>query len=258
MRMDSRKKPVIGIILSMLALVALCAVSPATAWADDDDDDDSSSETTAAAAEKVRWGVGMRLRNVRVPKGMLELFVEQAPAGISAAGFGAEITRRKGNMELILGFEYEKLIPTNGTPSDCSRNPAGCIWVDKGDQLPQDEPDLVEFDGFGWFTIDFTFAWRNEFTKQIALRYGAGIGLGIVLGDILRTDYRCTTADVSSCSQSPTAENLRTKEDGVPPVFPVINAMVGVQITPVEQLSINIEGGIRTFPYFGTSVAYFF
>lgn len=255
MRTFKTHKPVIAIIVSALALLVLGAF-PSAARADDDDDDTAAANVEVVS--KTQWGVGFRLRNVRIPKGMIELFVERAPAGISAAGFGGEIVRRKGNMELILGFEYEKLIPTGGTPDDCARDTAGCVWIDKGDMIPQDEPDLVEFDGFGWFTIDFTFAWRNQFHKMIALRYGAGIGIGIPFGDILRTDYRCTTSDPASCGVSPTAENLRAKEDGVPPVLPVINAMIGLQITPIDKVAINIEAGIRTIPYFGASATYFF
>jgi len=256
MRRDTTNKPVITVILSVLVLLVLGAF-PAVARADTDDDDDTATPTVASPA-KVEWGVGFRLRNVRIPKGLLELFVDRAPAGVSSTGFGIEGVRRKGNMELILGLEYEKLIPDGGTLSECQSDTAGCIWIDKGDMIPQDEPDLVEFDGFGWFTIDFTFAWRNQFTKQLALRYGAGIGIGIPFGKILRTDYVCTTSDPGSCFQKPNAEHLRDEEKGVPPVLPVINAMVGLQFNPIEQVAINIEIGIRTIPYFGMSAGYFF
>jgi hypothetical protein len=44
----------------------------------------------------------------------------------------------------------------------------------------------------------------------------------------------------------------------LPPVFPVINAILGVQIRPISKLTINVEGGIRTFPFVGVSGAYFF
>ena len=78
----------------------------------------------------------------------------------------------------------------------------------------------------------------------------------------MRTDYVCggTNDSPSGCNISPNAANgnLNTPEDDVPPVFPVINAMVGLQVTPMDKLTINIEAGIRTFPYFGASAAYFF
>jgi len=41
-------------------------------------------------------------------------------------------------------------------------------------------------------------------------------------------------------------------------VFPVVNAIVGVQIRPMPKATINIEGGIRTFLFFGLSGSYFF
>ena len=44
----------------------------------------------------------------------------------------------------------------------------------------------------------------------------------------------------------------------LPPVFPVVNAIIGLQIKPIEKLTINIETGIRTVPFFGITSAYFF
>jgi len=38
----------------------------------------------------------------------------------------------------------------------------------------------------------------------------------------------------------------------------VVNAIIGFQIKPTEKAVINIEGGIRTFPFFGFSGGYFF
>jgi hypothetical protein len=44
----------------------------------------------------------------------------------------------------------------------------------------------------------------------------------------------------------------------LPPVFPVVNAILGLEIKPTEKMTINIEGGIRTLPFFGVSSSYFF
>ena len=40
-------------------------------------------------------------------------------------------------------------------------------------------------------------------------------------------------------------------------MFPVVNAIVGLQIRPVEHLFINVEGGIRTLPFLGISIGAF-
>jgi len=44
----------------------------------------------------------------------------------------------------------------------------------------------------------------------------------------------------------------------LPPVFPVVNAILGLQIKPTEHMTINVEGGIRTLPFLGVSSSIFF
>jgi hypothetical protein len=215
----------------------------------DDDDDQPPPEAAPSVteeADKPHFGVGLRLREVFIPKSLIELFVERAADGGAHLGFGLEVVRRKGNFEISLGVEYESLAAGDG------------VWIDKGDSIPADDPDLVEFDDFGWIGADVSFIWQQELAKMVAFRYGAGIGLGVILGDVLRTDYVCTTDDVNSCSTDPNAVNSRTPEDGVPPVFPIINFLVGFQIRPTDNIAINIEGGLRTMPFLGTTMSYYF
>ena len=37
-----------------------------------------------------------------------------------------------------------------------------------------------------------------------------------------------------------------------------VNAILGVQIRPVEKVFINIEGGLRTIPFIGGTAGYYF
>jgi len=240
-------------ILTAAALgAALCAsATQVQAQAALDDDDSSAvpisapSESTAADGTKI--GVGLRLRNVRIPKGLIEIFVERAPAGTSNVGFGAELSRRKGAFEVSLGLEYDQISMEKG------------IWVDKGDKLPQDDPDFVQFDGFSWYTAELSFMYHTEIIPQISVRYGGGAGIGVFAGDIRRTDYQCTSAAFDSCNEStnPNDTNRNTPYD-LPPVMIVINAVVGLQIRPTDEIFINIEGGIRTMPFFGMTAGYYF
>jgi len=41
-------------------------------------------------------------------------------------------------------------------------------------------------------------------------------------------------------------------------VFPVVNAILGLQIKPTEHMTINVEGGIRTLPFLGISSSIYF
>src|SRR5689334_1153227 len=63
---------------------------------------------------KAQIGVGLRLRNVRIPKSLLEAFVERAAGGSSNFGIGLELERRKGNFEFQFGLEYEKIFIDKG------------------------------------------------------------------------------------------------------------------------------------------------
>ena len=183
------------------ATVALCAgVAGAHAQAALDDDDSSSptpSSVSVPVGDKTSIGFGLRLRNVRVPQGLIEVFVQRAPGGASNVGFGLEVSRRKGQFEVQLGLEYEKISIDKG------------IWVENGDNIPTDEPDYVEFDNFGWVTAELSFLYHTPIIPQLSVRYGGGAGIGVITGDVLRTDYRCATASLDSCSESPTATNIK-------------------------------------------------
>jgi hypothetical protein len=228
-----------------------CGLGASRAWAqapDDDDIDDApkAPKVLDEAKPKTTYGVGIRLRQVVVPKGMIELFVERAESGSSHTGFGLELIRRKANLEISLGFEYESLSGESG------------FWIDKGEQIPQDDPDWVEFDNFGWITTEVNFIWHTPLHEKVHLRYGAGLGLGIIRGDVLQTDAQCTDVTVSSCMIQPNPANNRKPNDNVPPVFPVINLTLGAQIRPTENIAINIEGGMRTAFFLGATGVFYF
>jgi hypothetical protein len=233
-----------------LAVGALCAFAPSVAEAQaalDDDDDDAAPVPTATAAleEETLIGLGLRLRNVRLPESVLEIFVEDAPGGSSTFGIGGEISRRKGDFELVFGLEYEKIFVDPG------------IWVERDKEPPGDEVDFVEFDGFGWITADVTFLNHTRFGQHFALRYGGGAGLGVLLGEVKRTDYVCDSSDLDSCDPVVNAENQDEPYD-LPPVFPVLTGIFGAQIRPTPNMLINIELGIRTLPFFGVTAGYYF
>lgn len=214
-------------------------------------------ETTGPAAE---YGVGLRLRQVFVPTAILELFVDRAD-GASNTGIGVELVRRRGNVELQLGFEFEHV------------QPGGGVWINSGDNVAAgDEADYIltpEQSGkeLGWFTIEFTFLNHAEINKKLAIRYGGGAGIGFITGGLQKYDVPCAPGTTNAnpepgcvpVQEGGTAGAARGPTDyDLPPVFPVVNAIIGLQIRPVEKAVINIETGIRTLPFIGVSGGYFF
>ena len=238
----------------ILALALFGVMSHAgEAYAQDDsgaEDFDSEGEKETGSIlrseDKVKHGVGLRLRYVFVPKGLVELFMEHAASGVSQTGFGLDYVRRKKNFEFSVGFEYDKLSPDDG------------YYVERGGNPQQaGTTDYIEFDGLSWYTIDASVMYHQPLTPMISLRYGGGLGFGIVTGDIVSSDARCVGDDLQGGDCGITGPEIGKKEDffRYPPVFNVIG---GVQFTPADNVAINVELGMRTVFFTGISGQYFF
>jgi hypothetical protein len=249
------------------------AIPTKSALADPPPDDAAAKRPPASAAsvaenagDEVQYGLGVRLRSVWVPKSILQLFVERAAGGAHNYGIGADLTRRRGTSELQLGFEYEHINIGQG------------VYINKGDDVSAgDEADYVlgpQDSGhqFAWFTIEFTFLNHAEITSWLAVRYGGGIGVGILRGEIDHYNVVCNGATNANPEPGcvppryPQGQGSYSPDPGgptavpykLPPVFPVVNAILGLEIKPNNHMTINLEGGIRTLPFAGVSTAVFF
>jgi hypothetical protein len=257
-----------------LAAALLGAAPTGAALASPATEDTTAAPSSEAAPavqvsgeKRAEYGVGVRLRSVRAPRGMLELFLDNAPGSVSNVGIGVDLVRRKGNVELQLGFEFEHIQPPEG------------VWIERNSNVANgDEADFVlapkhnNNKNLGWITAEFTFINHAEISKHFAIRYGGGAGIGFVTGELGRYDVFCNGATNDNpepgCLPPTTPFNGSGSFGGdnpgqivkydLPPVFPVVNAILGVQIRPLDKMTINIEGGIRTFPFFGVSGGYFF
>ena len=206
-RMASITSVVCAALVGAVVTVGAGGVPHAQAALDDDDATPTPTPTQGANDPNASHvGVDLRLRNVWVPKSMLQLFVDTAPGGASNFGIGADVFRRKGNFEVQFGLEYEKIFIDKG------------IWVEKDKLPPGETVDYVRFDNFGWVTAEVTFLNHTPITKFLALRYGGGAGLGVLFGHVRRTDYSCTSADLGTCHSDPRPEQRHAVQPaaGVP------------------------------------------
>jgi len=225
--------------------------------------------TGAASGGEIEYGVGVRLRSVWLPKSVLQLFVTRAAAGAHNYGVGVDLSRRHGTTELQLGFEFEHINVGQG------------VWINKGDNVAMgDEADYVlgpdrstgSGNQFGWFTLEFNFFNHAEITPWLSVRYGAGLGLGVLIGELDHYNIICAMG-ATNASPEPGCVPMRfaggtgvysegqetlVKYDLGTPVFPVVNAIVGLQLKPTDHTTINLEGGIRTLPFVGVSSSFFF
>ena len=247
-----------GRALAQAALDDSSAAAPAAS------DPTTTPAPEAAAPDKdaVEWGVGLRLRNVRIPQGELELFLERAAGGSSNFGIGVDAIRRRGTVELHMGLEYEHISPGEG------------VWIESGKNVAAgDEADYVlgpdRGSNLGWLTFEFTFFNHVQINKPLSFRYGFGGGIGIITGALKRIDVACNGATNDNpepgCVPPAFGGTATETQGGAPvkydlktPIFPVINMIAGLQYKPVPKATVNFELGIRTLFFIGLSGAYFF
>lgn len=241
-----------AVVLAIAAFVPRAAAQGAL--------DDEAEQEQARQIEKdlaapqvtpIEWGVGVRLRYVAIPTFILEQFWEEVAHSPSNPGFGIDVIRKRGTFEFSFGLEFESLNADSG------------FWLEKGDDAvtPGQTPDLVDFDGFAWLTLDASFVFHKPLHEKFSLRYGGGFGLGIIFGDVRQTDAVCTGRNINDngvCMVDPNAVQVNEPNEDIPPVFPVINLLVGAQFRPVPKVAINFEMGLRTAAFIGLSASYLF
>ncbi len=222
------------ISLRTLIIVSLFLVS-SVAHAED--------KKSLSSAPQGHWGVGIKARSWRVSKRLQQQFMEVSPGPATGRGIGFDFTRRTGDIELAFGFGYDTLNGQDG------------YYVDNGgDPTVAGDTDYNEFDKLEWFTAEFTVVGHAKIHKFLEFRFGAGIGVGMMRGEMRKTDALCSTYRVpESCMIDPNAVDVDKPAD-IPPVLPVINMLVGLELTPFDWLHVYIDAGIHSTPYVGGGV----
>lgn len=229
----------------------------------------------AAPAELTQFGAALRTRWVSAPGWFLGLFTKKN-VPLSSWGAGAEFFRRKGEMDIVLGFSYQKMGPPDGN------------WLGKGHDANIDT-DLVQFRNFGFVGTDIAFLWHQRFNDYFGMHYGAGLGLAFITGEILRTSAdHCTEANAgdrsqcfpdgpahictgSSCTEDALAKSSgevdngpssphRFKDSDVPGAIPILNMVFGLNLRfpELKGFEARIEGGFYNAFFAGLGIGYVF
>lgn len=205
---------------------------------------------TAPPEAPAQIGVGARFRYIFLPSSVLNLFLGHSTS-MNSVAFGGEVIRRKGNLDIVFGLEYANISPSNGLYLEKGKNPS----------LMTDQPDFVTFDNFSMISLDGTFIWHSDLADWVQFRYGAGIGIGFLLGDIKKQKGSCSSTttvdqldDPHACDPVSTTVRLADK----PPVVPIVNLLLGLRFKLKDMLSLNVEVGFRDVFFTGVSLGYFF
>ena len=192
------------------------------------------------------YGLGVNARQLQLTRGLDEVFTEKAPGGTRTNGASVEFSKRGKQLEFVFGFGYDDLNASDGYYLETA-----------GDPLTPGEVDFTEFQKFHVYTIDATLLGYLKLHKILALRYGAGLGVGIVRGKVLRTDAICTSSNIQQdCVPDPAGAQQR-KAANIPKAIPVLNMLAGIQCRPLDLLAINIDIGLRNVPYIGASAMFY-
>lgn len=239
-----------------------------------------------APVDAPHFGGAFRSRWVSVPHWVLSSFT-QASQSVSSYSVAIEAYRRKRDednpnrfWEVSLAVGYQNMSAPDGNWLVKNRNPA----VDT---------DWVQFkNNFGFWTIDLSFIQRQFFNDVFGIHYGAGLGLTIVQGDILRTSSSsactdanvgnpalcrprvctslaagCTEAELKSSEGPPDTGSgpggdHRFREGSVPGAIPALTLLTGVdfRIPQAPGLELRIDAGLFDFLvlFIGGGVAYIF
>jgi hypothetical protein len=217
--------------------------------------------------------LGIMYRHWIVPSFLLHLFVDEAVTG-SNPGVGVQFTYRKNNFDIIGSLWW-----MGGYAEGAFRGPGDPVsdteWIDSG---------LSAL----WASATFLWSTPIDDAGIFAFEYGIGVGVGVVFGDLVRTEaYPLPGNDgfapcegVGMAPQNPAEAGFcegpsvgdgetgghynvvaRKWTDGgsVPNVMAWLEIPhLALRIKPIKQLMMRIEAGLGLGFYAGASAAYGF
>ncbi len=229
-----------------LVCLATAIGIPAAAFADSDKSSVESRQADVDDANAVEFGIGAQVRRSRVSVRMQKLFLDDSPGPAEQDGAGIMFVRRAKQIDVVFGFGYDPIHAQEG------------YYLSKGgDPLVSGDADLVELDNkITWWTFDVSFIGRAKLHKILSMRFGAGVGLGLIRGHGYRTSAICTGSHLQSdCTTDPMGE--RQHEEIDVPVFPVLNVIAGFELRPTRWFALTIDAGLHTAPYLGVGLTFY-
>jgi hypothetical protein len=237
-------------------LLAVIALTPGVARADPHD-----------------YALGARIRGIWVTNQMMSSFLIAGTELQSMSG-GAEFIVRKRTYDVVTSLDLTFVNLRDGNFLGSGRDPT-------------QDTHYTQFGPFGQLSLlslDVSIIGHTALTRWLELRYGAGVGLGLVIGDVFTTtNSRACTAtnagDITKCfpvsptvgpialGQPDTEAKLKATEDPAkvdladdphhhatrnkPPVMVVVNILVGLRFYVHRHLAFDVELGFRDAIFFG-------
>jgi hypothetical protein len=230
-----------------------------------DETANEAADAETGAGKNADYLLGLRYRGLFIPKPVLNWFVEGGRS-IYVNGFGPELAIRNDNVEYVLS-----------------------AWV----ALYQMDPVALKSSSDAeeaWEIVDsrmkslyltFDYLWHHPFSRTLELSYGGGAGLGVLFGDLHRTQATLTTGGTKGdpgayvkCDgidrppQGGYCDDINTHYDGYgepnwfhggakPVLFPWVTAQIGLRYQAHPKFVARLDLGLGTSGlYFGVGADY--
>jgi len=222
------------------------------------------------------WFAGPMMRFTVVPTFMERLFIDGGHTELNPAT-GLEATYRKDNFDIVMSVWWASFAFTG--PFRASGDP------DTDTEIVSGNPSVV--------FASAAFMWSTPFNDMFALEYGLDVGVGVVLGDVVRYEAypggpdniggysRCASPgnpssvggaplDPAYCDGPPVGDGMRgghynviarkwTDGGSVPNVVPWLAIPhLAIRFKPVHQFMARIDFGFGLGFFFGGSLNYGF
>lgn len=222
--------------------------------------------------------LGVRARYLFVTKAMLGLYFDaNTGTQMNSWSVGMEYVYRKPgkSYDIVTSLDFSMLNVDDGNYLGAGHDPSL-------------DTHYTQFRDLSFISADVSIIGFHKFARWFELRYGGGLGIGYVPGDVLITTNgpQCNAAnakDPTQCypvSTGPIVGKPTAAQEGAlqgsmngqtdtnttphrhpgdkPPVMGVVNLVVGFRFYPTEHLGITVDIGFRDAMFTGLNLHYLF
>jgi hypothetical protein len=237
----------------------------------------TATATSEPPSEIGKHQLGVRARYIFVTKAMLSPYFDaNTGTQMNSWSVGLEYVYRKPGKkyDVVTSVDFSWLNVDDGN------------YLGAGHDVTS-ETHYTQFRNLSFVSADVSIIGWHKFTDWFELRYGGGLGIGYVPGDVLiTTNAGCTAQNASDTTQchptvtgpingklTPAQEQALQAtmgtgndqsdhpvrhEGGKPPVMGVVNILVGFRFYPVKHMAITADIGFRDAMFVGGGVHYLF
>src|SRR6185436_14913802 len=142
----------------------------------------------AALESQQKYAIGWRFRYLFVPNTFFQPYL-QASTQMNSVSTGMEFIYRKDTYDVVTSLDFSYLNVDDGN------------WL-ANNHDPSLDSHYVQFRSLSFLSADVSIIGHHTWAEApwFELRYGAGVGLGVVLGDVVLTNNStaCTAANASN------------------------------------------------------------